>query len=320
MKKNNISTDEIISNEKYNIEGNIDFFSELYKSLDDEEEEQKTEEDNKLCLITNKPLIDKFVELKCGHKFNYVPLYKDIYNHKIKFNSMEASNGSLKGNEIRCPYCRQKQVGLLPYYENMGVKKIGGVNFLSEIEPVCFINSYYYGKCDYTKCNPCYNEALVEHKMTNNKLIICHYNHVSKLEHNNKSYCYTHKKEMNKIFVKEIKQQEKQKIKDDKQKVKEDEKINKQKIKEEEKLMKKSKKIEVLMAKLFIEEENIKMPIKDNIINTTNNLDENVVITQTKLICVEILKSGLNKGKQCSQPIYNEQMCKRHYNIQNKII
>ena len=84
--------------------------------------------------------------------------------------------------------------------------------------------------------------------------------------------------------------------------------------------MKKSKKIEVLMAKLFIEEENIKMPIKDNIINTTNNLDENVVITQTKLICVEILKSGLNKGKQCSQTIYNEQMCKRHYNIQNKII
>jgi hypothetical protein len=338
MKNNNISTDEIISNEKYNIEGNIDFFSELYKSLDEEEEEHKTEEDSKLCLITNKPLIDKFVELKCGHKFNYVPLYKDIYNHKIKFNSMEASNGSLKGNEIRCPYCRQKQVGLLPYYEHMGVKKIGGVNFLSETEAVCFINSYYYGKCDYTKCNPCYNEALVEHKISNNKLIKCHYNHVSKLEHNNKSYCYTHKKEMNKIFVKEIKQQEKQKIKDDKQKVKEDEKINKQKVKEDEKLMKKSKKIEQLMAKqgaqgftgatgtqgfigqLFIEEENIKMPSKDIQLNTTNNLDENVIISKTKLICVEILKTGLNKGNQCSQPIYNEEMCKRHYNIKNKII
>jgi hypothetical protein len=335
MKNNNISTNEIISNQKYNIEGNIDFFSELYKSLDDEEEEQKTEEDSKLCLITNKPLIDKFVQLKCGHKFNYVPLYKDIYNHKIKFNSMEASNGSLKGNEIRCPYCRQKQVGLLPYYENMGVKKIGGVNFLSETEPVCFINSYYYGKCEYTKCNPCYNEELVENKLTNNKLIICHYNHVSKLEHNNKSYCYTHKKVMNKICVKEIKQQEKQKIKDDKQKVKEDEKIdkqkvkedekiNKQKIKEDEKLMKKSKKIEVLMAQLFIEEENIKIPSKIIELDTTNNnLDENVIITHkptTNLICVEILKTGLNKGTQCSQTIYNEQMCKRHYNIKNKII
>ena len=31
---------------KYNIEGGIDFFSELYKSLDIEENEQKTEEDN----------------------------------------------------------------------------------------------------------------------------------------------------------------------------------------------------------------------------------------------------------------------------------
>ena len=41
---------------KYNIEGGLDFFTELYKSLDIEEDEFKTEEDNKLCLITNQPL------------------------------------------------------------------------------------------------------------------------------------------------------------------------------------------------------------------------------------------------------------------------
>jgi hypothetical protein len=33
---------------KYNIEGGIDFYSELYKSLDVEENEHKTEEDSKL--------------------------------------------------------------------------------------------------------------------------------------------------------------------------------------------------------------------------------------------------------------------------------
>ena len=44
---------------KYKIEGSIDFFSELYKSLDDEENEKNDEQDN-LCLITNLPLNDNF--------------------------------------------------------------------------------------------------------------------------------------------------------------------------------------------------------------------------------------------------------------------
>ena len=41
---------------KYKIEGGINFFNELYKSLDIEENEFKTEDDNNLCLITNHPL------------------------------------------------------------------------------------------------------------------------------------------------------------------------------------------------------------------------------------------------------------------------
>jgi DNA-directed RNA polymerase subunit RPC12/RpoP len=108
----------------------LDFFLELYKSLDVEENQNKVESDNNLCLITNQLLIDKFVELSCGHKFNYIPLYNDIYNHKKKFNNMESSAGSLKTDEIRCPYCRNKQNGLLPYYENMGIEKTHGVNYI----------------------------------------------------------------------------------------------------------------------------------------------------------------------------------------------
>ena len=73
---------------KYVVEGGIDFFAELYKSLDDEENNHKTDEDNNICLITNKPLTDKFVEMNCGHKFNYLPLYNDLLNHKNKFHKI----------------------------------------------------------------------------------------------------------------------------------------------------------------------------------------------------------------------------------------
>ena len=37
---------------KYKVEGNIDFFSELYKSLDDDESK---ENDENICLISKMP-------------------------------------------------------------------------------------------------------------------------------------------------------------------------------------------------------------------------------------------------------------------------
>ena len=66
-------------NKKYKVEGDIDFFSELYKSLD--QDENNNDDDNK-CLITNETLTDRFVKLNCGHSFNYLPLLYDIKNHK----------------------------------------------------------------------------------------------------------------------------------------------------------------------------------------------------------------------------------------------
>ena len=112
---------------KYNIEGGINFFSELYKSLDDEEEDIK---DN-LCLITNLPLKDNFFKMDCGHKFNYIPLYLDTKNHKQKFNGMEGNSSRLSKNEIRCPYCRNRHKGVLPYHEELGLDKIDGVNYVN---------------------------------------------------------------------------------------------------------------------------------------------------------------------------------------------
>ncbi len=41
---------------------------------------------------------------------------------------MEGKSTTLKVNEIRCPYCRKKQIGVLPYYEELIMEKINGVN------------------------------------------------------------------------------------------------------------------------------------------------------------------------------------------------
>ena len=63
----------------YKIEGNVNFYDELYKSLDEPEDGN----DLNVCLITNKPLENDCISLSCNHKFNYDAIYNDIYNHLI---------------------------------------------------------------------------------------------------------------------------------------------------------------------------------------------------------------------------------------------
>ena len=130
---------------KYKIEGSIDFFSELYKSLDDED----ISDENNLCLITSQLLTKNFFIMDCGHKFNYIPLYLDIKNHKLKFNSMEDSSSRLNHNEIRCPYCRKKQTNLLPYYEELGLSKIHGINYINPNYTPPISVSSSYKKCEF---------------------------------------------------------------------------------------------------------------------------------------------------------------------------
>ena len=126
---------------KYYIEDgeNIDFYSELNKSLN--EPDIELDNDN-YCLITNEKLTENYVKLQCGHNFNYIPLYKDLLNYKHKFMNMDSRN-VLTCRQIRCPYCRNKQEGLLPYYEINGVNKIHGINWIDEKK--IYYNNYNYG-------------------------------------------------------------------------------------------------------------------------------------------------------------------------------
>jgi hypothetical protein len=314
---------------KYNIEGGIDFFSELYKSLEDEENKFKTEDDNNLCLITNQPLIDKFVKMECGHKFNYVPLFNDLVNHKKKFNNMEGTATHLKNNEIRCPYCRKKTAEVLPYYEELGLAKVNGVNYV-DVNNISKPHYNGYKLCQFIKPNIFFNpesKNIIEfYKQGLNiedcKSIKCKYlgTQISNYYHDyndEKFYCYQHKS----IVVKKYKKEIADKIKEEKEKIKQKEKEEKQKAKQKEKEEKQKAKDDlkksVKMAKM-----NKKQKTNDTNVVTDNIVTDNVVIgvseviiTENIQLCTENLKSGPKKGTSCGTKIFQNNLCKRHYNL-----
>jgi hypothetical protein len=307
---------------KYNIEGNIDFYAELYKSLDIEEDD-KIDIDKKLCLITNQPLIDNYVTLECGHNFNYIPIYKDIINHKQKFNGMEGGKGILGTHQIRCPYCRKKQDKLLPYYEELGLAKVNGVNFFDPKQANYAGNNikkcmFKYPNENYDPTNP---ESESNSKyLTNMKC--CHYGVQIHLYNtlnpscpitygDNNYYCYAHKKTMIKQYKAEQKQKEKDEAKASKLKAKDEAKeakeLEKQKLKEE----KQKAKEEAKLAKINKNKSHENVVIGPSIVSTE--------ITPTNG-CIAVLKSGPNKGKHCGCKIIAQDLCGRHFKLTHDII
>jgi len=67
----------------YEIEGEVDFFKEL-KNITHTTSLSLTVEDKPIerCLITDEKLRKDHIVLKCGHKFNYVPLFKEVVFQK----------------------------------------------------------------------------------------------------------------------------------------------------------------------------------------------------------------------------------------------
>lgn len=278
----------------YKIEGDVNFYEELYKSLDEPEDETEVN----VCLISNKPLEEDCVMLSCKHRFNYDAIYNDIYNHKKKYNAMERN--AVKATQIRCPYCRTIQNKLLP--EKWGYKNVHGVNFYDEesenMSKLVIPSNFAQGKCCYK-----YPDAPESHPGCCNK-------YVKKLPLNDKTYCSAHyhpvfsklykekklkekqekeQKKANALLQKIKAQEEKQKAKDDKQKAKEEEKLKKA----AEKMHKKTQKAQ----------------------------NENVIISASSSSshktggCNQILKTGKNKGTQCGCKISQDGLCGRHYKL-----
>jgi hypothetical protein len=309
---------------KYNIEGGINFFSELYKSLDDEED---TTQDN-LCLITNLPLNENFFKMGCGHKFNYIPLYLDIKNHKQKFNGMEGNSSRLSHNEIRCPYCRNRHKGVLPYYEELGLSKINGVNYIDPNYKASVNPSSNYKPCQFLIPNLNFNPVVPASETSaynggNCKFYVC--SHMgSKLNFqygvesgenygDDKYYCWSHKKQMIKKYKTEILVKTKEEAKQAKLLAKEA--VKKQKEEEKQKAKEETQK-----AKEETQKANKKTKNKntDNAVNKDNIILGSTIITDMLgnelKTCIQIIKLGPNKGNQCGCKVYKDNKCKRHTN------
>jgi len=263
---------------KYNIENKIDFYKELYSSLNDDKEIQLS---NELCLISNLPLKEKFVQLNCGHKFNYEPLYKDLFNHKKKYNNMEQNKNKLRLNQLRCPYCRNIQNELLPYYEDLGYPKENGINFFD----INSDNSY----SSYTKPeNQCQYQIISNDNSGNSHTYQCnHFGYIhsslkNKYNIENK-YCYSHKLAVTKSIKEDLKEKAKAI------------KIEEQNKKKQEKL-----KLKIEMAQKKLADKKI--------------LDQN----KKAEVCKTIVKSGKHKGSNCKNVVYKDCLCKRHFNSTNK--
>lgn len=273
---------------KYNIEGGVDFYSQLYENLDEPDDDNTN-----VCLITNETLTDRYFEMNCGHKFNYVPLYKDFVNHRTKFNSMESGVNVLSKSEIRCPYCRERQTGVLPYYEDMGLEMVEGVNAVY-IKPVkcSFVwdNEYFDQNCPEDD----FNQKTIKCCSIGTKTILPDFTNIG-------IYCGKHGKVILSKHAKELKEKQKQEKLAAKLKEKEDAAIAKSSAKA------------VALANKALAKANAAAKASGNA--SDNASEENVVISSENL-CVQILKTGDRKGHQCSyNKAYGQARCKLHHNL-----
>ena len=295
----------------YQIEGGINFYDELYKSLDDKIDEDSGSD---VCLITNAPLEENCIILGCNHKFNYDAIYNDILNHKKKYNSMERQ--AIKSREIRCPYCRTINKTLLPQRE--GYKNVHGVNHYDDTQELIhksYGSEYIHGKCNY----------IYKHNSPNIPDYSCSNKYVKLLQLDGKHYCGGHHNQVlnktikdNKIKDKEQKKEalliEKIKANEEKQKIKEE----KQKAKEE----KLKEKLDGKIAKTTTKKTTTKKTTTKKTTNI-NILDENVILSASSSSaqsgCNQILKTGKNKGATCCVKIFQDGFCMRHYKLQHPV-
>jgi hypothetical protein len=276
---------------KYIVENEINFYEELKKSLKSNEEKLE-----KYCLITNDILIDKYIDLDCGHCFNYIPLWNEIYNQKFCQSFHKTTN--IK-DSIQCPYCRKIHYHLLPYYPEFNLKNAYGVTTNEEKYKISLINNnwvyintikYFYGICCYV------NEDNVQCDKTN----------VLLYENKNQTYCCKHLNVTKSQELKDKKIKEKQELKD--KKIKEKQELKLQKLKEKQELKYKNK---------ITNDENIITNDENIIIGQSNIKSESTQINIDINKCHYVFKKGISKDKQCNVKINENNLCKKH-NIVNK--
>lgn len=305
-------------NYKYNIEGGINFYDELNKMLDEEESDTNNIVDNS-CLISGQ-ILDKYhFKMDCGHKFNYEPLFKEIIIQKFIFKTYfggftNEERKKLNGSKIfiKCPYCRSIQVDILPYYEELGLSKIYGINTLaSDI----YMNTLGINNLSFNKYNKIFtigkkcDYQVINIQNINNNCCSCLY--VTNLEGTNKNYCINHyyasyKKMIQEEKAKKKDEEKKKKAEEKKKKEEEKQKLKEDKLKEFE--AKNAERIAKGLKPLKQQSKLITKIFEPNINTNTNTL----VSVNTNEYCIAILSSGLRKGQQCSNKKVTQMYCGRH--------
>ena len=305
---------------RYTIEGNINFQDELYKLLDID-----SDDEDKLCQITGAQLTDNHIILECNHHFNYEALYKEIYKQKYEFKTYDTTSFSKNDKQkfkdsaldyyIKCPYCRNIQFTILPYYEELGLKKIYGINSLDKTltnsmiicGSSCNVLPMYEQSNNYTyklygtifKKGKCCGENSFGDE--------CTHKYVSLISQTQLYYCRIHYKEA----ITSIKMTEKKKIMDAKLASK---LVAKKEY--EDNLNTKKKLLEETNAERV---KNGLLPLKrirtkvENIVEHQPHVIQPYISEEELVGCSTILKTGINKGKLCGcKKIENNGLCKRH--------
>ena len=304
---------------KYIIEGNVNFQEELYKLLDEE-----SDNEDELCQITGLPLKDKHIILECGHHFNYNALYTEIYKQKYEYKTYETCDlseinlakfiNSKLDYFIKCPYCRNIQFTILPYYQELGLTEIYGINSLDKTLPNTIINcynskptsDYYLNNHQYHKFGVLFKAGKCCEKI-NNFGDICLNKYCATILNTQLSYCKHHYK----CGLNRYKMLEKKKIIDAKLAAK---KENEEKLNERKKLLEEINYDRVSKGLVMLK----RLPIiKKNIENIENIVEQEQTIQpyipEYDSGCIAILKYGLNKGKHCGcKKIESNSLCKRH--------
>lgn len=129
-----------------------------------------------ICLISKEPLHPNHITLSCNHKFNYIPIYKEVLYQKTKFNNLYEVT-KLNYNQIKCPYCRTITNKLLPFIPYPCVKIAKNIHsFGNNCIPVTKCSHVIKKRIDNTSCETeCKKNALYYEK---ENVLLCptHYN------------------------------------------------------------------------------------------------------------------------------------------------
>ena len=284
----------------YKLEGDIDFFAELQKSL---LEEELDEGDNKLvpiCQITGLPLTENHFKMNCGHMFNYDSLYTEICKQKFEFKTYTMD--SLSTTDIRlfrslgfdyfikCPYCRRIQTDLLPYYDNLPFPKKYGVNTTETAFKVMDTShisaSYTYKVHGYT-----FEKGVCCVTLSGTHTFSCFNSWVSEIPGLCKSYCPNHIR----VVSKEYKLLEKEKTTQAKVAAKEAKVLAKTLAKDAKTALKKDK-------------------LENKVLKKTGVIAAFVPESED-LKCSALLKSGPKKGTECGLKCVQNGFCGRHTSL-----